>query len=62
MWRAVSQSPNTQVENPLDKVRKTQSSPQAAGVLQGEQPERKSDEEKMFEDVINAGGFGNRLP
>ena len=62
MWQAVSQSPNTQTENPLDKIRQTQASPQAAGVLQGEQPKRKSEEDKMFEDVINASGFGNRLP
>ena len=62
MWQAVSQSPDTQVENPLDKIRQTQANPQAAGVLQGEQPQRKSEEDKMYEDVINAGGFGNRLP
>ena len=62
MWEAVSQTPETQAENPLDKVRQTQASPQSAGVLQGQQPKRKSDDDKMFEDVINAGGFGNRLP
>ena len=62
MWQAVSQSPNTQTENPLEKIRQTQANPQSAGVLQGQQPKRKSEEDKMFEDVINAGGFGNRLP
>jgi len=62
MWEAVSQTPETQAENPLDKVRQTQASPQSAGVLQGQQPSRKSEDEKMYEDVINAGGFGNRLP
>ena len=62
MWEAVSQTPETQAENPLDKVRQTQASPQSAGVLQGQQPKRKSEEDKMFDDVINAGGFGNRLP
>ena len=49
MWQAVSQSPNTQADNPLDKIRQTQASPQSAGVLQGEQPKRKSEEDKMFE-------------
>jgi SOS response regulatory protein OraA/RecX len=62
MWQAVSQSPNTQAENPLDKIRQTQANPQSAGVLQGQQPERKSVDEQMYEDVINAGGFGNKLP
>ena len=62
MWRAVSQSPNAQTDNPLDQVRQNQANPQSAGVLQGQQPSRKSDEDRMFEDVIKAGGFGNRLP
>ena len=62
MWQAVSQTSETQAENPLDKVRQTQADPQAVGVLQGQQPSRKSEEEKMFDDVVNAGGFGNRLP
>ena len=62
MWQAVSQTPETQVENPLDKVRQTQANPQSAGVLQGQQPKRKSEEDKMFDDVINASRFGNRLP
>ena len=62
MWQAVSQSPNTQADNPLDKIRQTQASPQSAGVLQGEQPKRKSEEDKMFEDVLNASKFGSRLP
>ena len=62
MWQAVSQTPETQVENPLDKVRQTQANHQSAGVLQGQQPKRKSEEDKMFDDVINASRFGNRLP
>ena len=62
MWQAVSQTPETQVENPLDKVRQTQANPQSAGVLQGQQPKRKSEEDKMFEDVLNASKFGSRLP
>ena len=62
MWRAVSQNPKVVENNPLDQVRQNQANPTAAGVLQGQQPKRKSDDDKMFEDVINAGGFGNRLP
>ena len=63
MWRAVSQTPDTQAESPLDKIRQTQANPQSAGVLQGQQPRRKSTDEKMYEDVLNAEGkFGGRLP
>jgi hypothetical protein len=62
MWRAVSQSPETIAESPLDKVRQTQANPTSAGVLQGQQPKRKSEDEKIYDDVINAGGFSNKLP
>ena len=62
MWRAVSQNPQAVTNNPLDQVRQNQANPQSAGVLQGQQPKRKSEDEKIFDDVIKAGGFGNRLP
>ena len=62
MWRAVSQDPQAVTNNPLDQVRQNQSNPTSAGVLQGQQPSRKSEDEKVFDDVIKAGGFGNRLP
>ena len=63
MWEAVSQ-PTQQAnrENPLDKIRQTQSSPQAAGVLQGQQPERKSNEDKLWEGVLSANRVGNKIP
>ena len=62
MWRAVSQDPKTQTENPLDQIRQNQANPTSAGVLQGQQPKRKSADDQMYDDVINAGGFGNKLP
>ena len=62
MFRAVSQSPNTQAENPLDQIRQNQANPTSAGVLQGQQPKRKSPDDQMYDDVINASGFGNKLP
>jgi len=55
MWQAVSQAPNTVTENPLDQIRQNQNNPTSAGVLQGQQPSRKSDDEKMWESVKNAG-------
>ena len=63
MWQAVSQpAQGGERENPLDKVRQTQSSPQAAGVLQGQQPKRKSEDESMWEGVLNSTRVGNRIP
>jgi len=63
MWQAVSQpTQGGERENPLDKIRQTQSAPQAAGVLQGQQPERKSDDEAMWEGVLNSTRVGNKIP
>ena len=61
MWRAVSQSPGTVAENPLDQIRQNQANPQPAGVLQGSQPEKKSDTDKMWESVMSAGKRSNVL-
>ena len=61
MWRAVSQSPGTVAENPLDQIRQNQSNPQPAGVLQGSQPEKKSDTDKMWDQVMSAGKRSNVL-
>ena len=63
MWQAVSQpTQGGERENPLDKIRQTQSAPQAAGVLQGQQPERKSEDEAMWEGVLSSTRVGNRIP
>ena len=63
MWQAVSQpTQGGDRENPLDKIRQTQSAPQAAGVLQGQQPERKSEDEAMWEGVLNSTRVGNKIP
>ena len=61
MWRAVSQSPETITENPLDQIRQNQANPTAAGVLQGSQPEKKSDTDKIWESVMSAGKRSNVL-
>ena len=55
MWQAVTQSPETIKENPLDKVRQTQSSPQAAGLLQGQQPARKNELDEIWEGIKASG-------
>jgi len=61
MWRAVSQSPETITENPLDQIRQNQANPQPAGVLQGSQPEKKSETDQMWEAVMSAGKRSNVL-
>ena len=61
MWRAVSQDPATTVENPLDQIRENQANPQPAGVLQGTQPERKSEADEMWDSIVRAGGRSNVL-
>ena len=61
MWRAVSQSPEIVTENPLDQIRQNQANPQAAGVLQGQQPEKKSDADQMWDQVMKAGKRSNVL-
>ena len=61
MWQAVSQSPATVTENPLDQIRQNQANPQPAGVLQGHQPEKRSDTDKMWDQVMSAGKRSNVL-
>ena len=55
MWQAVSQAPNTVTENPLDQIRQNQNNPTSAGVLQGQQPQKKSEDDQIWEAVKNAG-------
>ena len=63
MWNAVSNpAQESGKENPLDRIRQTQASPQAAGVLQGQQPERKGEDEKLWEGVLNSTRVGNKIP
>ena len=55
MWQAVTQSPETSKENPLDQIRQNQSNLTSAGVLQGQQPQKKSEDDQIWEAVKNAG-------
>ena len=62
MWRAVSQSPEAESQNPLDQVRNMQSQPQAGGLLTGQKPHApKSDEDATWEGIMGAASSG-RLP
>jgi hypothetical protein len=64
MWRAVDavDASEEQTQNPLDGVRQTQSTPAQGGVLQGQAPASpKSDEQTMWDRVLNAGSRTNVL-
>jgi len=55
MWRAVSKAPEIVTENPLDQIRQNQSNLTSAGVLQGQQPAKKSDIDVIWEGIKQAG-------
>ena len=62
MFRAVNaENPATQAPNPLDQIRQNQQAPTPAGILNGEQPQRKSDSDKMWDSIMKAGGRTNVL-
>ena len=61
MWRAVTQAPETTNNNPLDKIRQNQANPQPAGILQGHEPERKTETDEMWDRVMSAGKRSNVL-
>jgi len=62
MWRSVTQEPQQDENgNPLDAIRQNQAVPQQAGILTGEQPVRKSDDEAVWDGILKAGSRANVL-
>ena len=62
MFRAVNaDNPASQAPNPLDQVRQNQQAPTPAGILNGEQPQRKSEMDSVWEGIVNAGSRTNVL-
>ena len=61
MYSAVTEGP-VQQGNPLDSIRNNQNKPMTAGVLQGQQPQVKNDEDSMWEGIMKAPGNAGRLP
>jgi len=56
MFRAVNaDNPATQTSNPLDQVRQNQQAPTPAGILNGEQPQRKSESDAVWDSIVKAG-------
>ena len=64
MWRSVTQEQpeGTGRPNPLDTIRQNQNTPQQAGILNGEQPVRQSDDEARWKGVLSASRVGNKIP
>ena len=62
MWRAVmNEGQGTVTENPLDNVRQTQDTPTPGGILQGQQPQAKSEKDSMWDNIVGAGSRTNVL-
>ncbi len=63
MWRAVAESgASNQVPNPLDGVRQTQEGPAQGGILQGQPAQSpKTDDDTMWEGILNAGSRSDVL-
>ncbi len=61
MWRAVKGAPEG-TENSLDQVRQTQQIPQSGGILQGERPQVKNDDDATWERILKSQGANNQLP
>jgi hypothetical protein len=49
------------VNGAVEQIRQNQANPQPAGVLQGSQPEKKSETDQMWEAVMSAGKRSNVL-
>ena len=58
MWQAVTQKSTegeNNTNNPLDAIRQNQAVPQQAGILNGEKPVTKSDDEAVWDSIVKAG-------
>ena len=56
MWQAVmGEGQGTVTDNPLDNVRQTQQAPTPGGILQGQQPQARSEKDSMWDSIVAAG-------
>ena len=62
MWQAVmGEGQGTVTDNPLDNVRQTQQAPTPGGILQGQQPQARSEKDSMWDSIVAAGSRTNVL-
>ena len=69
MWQAVEsgeeEAPQSQTGSPYDGIRKTQSTPQPGGILDGQAPQvsNKTDADTMWDSVMDSGfNTGSKIP
>ena len=62
MYQAYSSTEPNSETAPLNHIRQTQNSPAVGGVLNGNLPQNKSDDDAMWEGVVGATKVGNKLP
>ena len=58
MWQSVTQQSTegrSNTNNPLDAIRQNQAVPQQAGILNGEKPVTKSDDDTVWDSIMKAG-------
>ena len=55
MWQSVTQPKTEAKDSPLDAIRQNQSVPQQAGILTGEQPITKKEDEQVWDAIVKAG-------
>ena len=62
MWQAVmNEGQGTVTDNPLDNVRQPQQAPTPGGILQGQQPQARSEKDSMWDSIVAAGSRTNVL-
>ena len=62
MWRTVQgNNTSTQQQVDLTQVRQNQAVPTSPGVMQGQKPQQKSEVDKLWDGVVQAGGRSNVL-
>jgi len=63
MWQSVTQQPTEgeNNQNPMDSIRKNQTVPQQAGILNGEQPIKTNEKDDMWSAIKKAGSRANVL-
>ena len=63
MYNTVAGSDNNAIPNTgLDSVRNTQNLPSQGGILDGQRPQVRNEDDEIFKNVLRAGGVPNRLP
>ena len=61
LWRDVSGVSKNNTDT-LDAVKAAKNAPRTAGVLQGQPPAKVNEADEMWNGIVNATGYGGKLP